>query len=126
MKPISSVAPSRTAHQIGKDAVDASPVGLQLLVLFGGDQQRAGRFRQVLARLQQRRGARIAQIEMQPQPAVARLDNRLIDLQLLRCSIGMEPDGEHQTGQGLRMEERRCARRRDRRLDCICHGGRSR
>ncbi len=66
-------------NEIGEHAIDTSAVGVQLLMPVGRKQQLSRGCGQLGARLQEVAGARVGEIEMQPQPPFRGGGNRLID-----------------------------------------------
>ena len=88
------------ADEIGKDAVEAGLGPMQLLMLVAGDEERARRLGKVGRGRQELAGARIGEVEMEPEPA-AFCRHRLFDIELLRRPVRIEPKGEHEACQGL-------------------------
>ena len=88
------------ADQIGEHAIDAAFLDMQLLMVVGTHEQlhRGGRKAgNGLWNLQRRMRRR--QVEMQPQPAVQMVDDRLIDGQLFGRSVAVKAKGPHQARQ---------------------------
>ena len=88
------------ADEIGKDAVEGRLGPMQLLMLVGGDEDRARRLWKLGRGRQELAGARIGDVEMEPQPA-AFGRYRLFDIELLRRPVRMEAKGKDEARQGL-------------------------
>jgi hypothetical protein len=83
-------------HEIGKHAVDAIVDGMELLIIVVREQEMA-RERRNIAIIHPLPGARIGQIEVQPQSPVMAEFDRCIDRQRLRASIAMQPECPYQS-----------------------------
>jgi hypothetical protein len=100
---------------IGEDAIDAVVGRVQPLVVVGGPQCRHGGRREI-GRREPMAGARVGEVEMQPEPAVVAVLDRLVDGKLLGCSVGVKAEGPDQAGNRLcrRSVQVRFARRQGR------------
>jgi len=85
------------ADEVGKDAVDAMIDGMELLIIVVREQEMA-RERRNIAIAHPLPGARIGQIEVQPQSPVMAEFDRHVDRQRLRASIAMQPECPYQSG----------------------------
>ena len=95
---------AQAADEIGEHAIDAASVGMQLLMPVIRQQQLARGCGQIETRLEKIAGARVGEIEMQPQPSQAGGD-RPIDRQLLDPAVGSEAKRADEPRQHLRVTE---------------------
>ncbi|HEX7532384.1 MAG TPA: hypothetical protein VF340_04020 [Methyloceanibacter sp.] len=70
-------------------------------MLVAGDQQVSRRGGEGRVGAEEAAGARVGQVEVEPQPAIGLFGDRLIDGKLLRRAIGGEAKGRDQAGQSL-------------------------
>ena len=92
-------------HEIGEDAVDARAPPVKLLMRIRGGEELRGRGgkREVGLQISARPG--VGEVEVEPQPAAARLD-RLAGGKLFRGPVRLEAKRPHEARQGLRPDVR--------------------
>lgn len=101
--------PVQPANEVGKDAEQTGLALIELLVVIGGNEQVARRGRKVGRRAQEVTGARIGQIEVEPQPAVRVVGDRPIDRELLSRAVCFQAAGKDEAWWSLGRGIENCA-----------------
>jgi hypothetical protein len=91
--------PVEPANKVGEDAIKTVVRDVKLLVLAGGNEDFDSLSGKVRDGAQERAGAGIGKIEVEPQPAVRMLRQRPVDRKLLRSTPGPEQKRGDEPGQ---------------------------
>ncbi len=107
------------AHDVGDHAVDAGVLGVKLLVMVGGEQEVRGGRRGPGLRGNPALCALVREVEVQPDPAVVAVVDRLLDGKLLGRAVGVDAERPDQAGSALAAGQAGIGKRR---RDCSTAG----